>query len=530
VGLTAARYFARELRRYGITRVFGLPGTETIELIEATRQEGLDFFLTHHEATAAFAAGMAGALSGVPGVCIASGGPGSTNLVSGIAAAHLDRRPLLAVIGDHEHAPELPRHQRLPIELFASIARASARVDAGSLAAELPRLLEAALGDPPGPAVLSFPTPAAMSEMPARTPAQPERAVRSAAVPDLAAALNAIAVSRRAMIIAGLGVAGGSAGAALVRLAERLGCPVADTPQAKGWFPNSHALFAGTYATHRNESIVALANASDLVIAVGLDSVEFLRPWQVTTPVLSLGAPGSAERALPAHVAVEGPLAAMLEALAGQARPAGAHPPATAAGCRAQLLDGLMPSAERDGILWPQTVIAELRRALPPDGVVTVDVGSHKLLMVLQWSTDLPNTFLNTSGLSSMGTGLPFAIAAKLTWPERPVAALIGDGGYLMYAGELATLARARLPIVVVVMNDAALFSIKIKQVRRAYPAIGTEFDPVAVADIARAFGLCAERVTSRAECARAFAAALGRDTPTVIDAVIDPTGYELSQ
>jgi acetolactate synthase-1/2/3 large subunit len=530
VSPTAARYWARQLRGYGVTRVFGLPGTETIELIEAAREEGLDFFLTHHEATAAFAAGMVGQLTRVPGVCIASGGPGSTNLVSGIAAAHLDRRPLLAVIGDHEHAPGLPRHQRLPLELFASIARASARVTAGSLASELPRLVRATVGDPPGPAVLSFPTPEAMKVMPEAEPTRPEPTVRPPAMPDLTPAIKAIAGSRRAMIIVGLGVANASAGTELVRFAERLGCPVADTPQAKGWFPNSHPLFAGTYATHHNESIVALANASDLVIAVGLDSVEFLRPWQIASPVLSLAATGSAEKALPTKLTIEGPLAPMLDALASAAQPYGTHPPGAAAACRVTVLEGLVPASERAGVLWPQTVITELRRALPADGVVTVDVGSHKLLMVLQWTTDLPNTFLNTSGLSSMGTGLPFAIAAKLTWPERPVAAVIGDGGYLMYAGELATLERTGLPIVIVVMNDAALFSIKIKQLRRSYPPVGTEFAGVAVADIARSFGLCAERVTGRAECARAFAAALARDRPTVIDASIDPSGYELSQ
>jgi acetolactate synthase-1/2/3 large subunit len=167
---------------------------------------------------------------------------------------------------------------------------------------------------------------------------------------------------------------------------------------------------------------------------------------------------------------------------------------------------------------------------MPADGVVSVDVGSHKLLMVLQWIARQPQSFLNSSGISSMGSGIPFALAAKLTWPERPVAAVIGDGGFLMYTGQLAALARVEGPLLVVVMADAALYSIKIKQLQRNYPPVGTDFPPVAIAAIARDFGLCAERVTSRAECRAAFAAGMRADRPTVVEAVIDPTGYGYSQ
>ncbi|MDE3111310.1 MAG: thiamine pyrophosphate-binding protein [Chloroflexota bacterium] len=528
--LTAARYFAQELRRRGVRRVFGLPGTETIEIVEAIRQEGIEFFLTHHEATSGFVAGMAGSLEGVPGVCVVSAGPGATNAISGITAAHLDRRPLLVVVGDHEHRPELPTHQRLPLELYASVARAAVSLEAASIAEQVDAAFRTATGDPPGPVAVSFPTAEAVKEIVPPDASARGRAAARGAVPDLTAALDAIRASRRAMIVAGLGVATSGAGDALVRLADRLGCPVADTPQAKGWFPNSHPLFAGTYATHRNAAIVDLANASDLVIAAGLDTVEFLRKWQVTSPVVAIGAVGTAEPALPARVHIEGPLRAILEGLAADAAPAGSHPASAAAASRSAVVKGILPTSDHRSALWPQTVVEELRRALPADGVVTVDVGSHKLLMVLQWSTDLPNTFLNSSGLSSMGTGLPFAMAAKLTWPDRPVASVIGDGGFLMYAGELETLARTRLPIALVVMNDAALFSIKIKQVRRSYPAVGTDFGPIAVAEIARGFGLRVERVADRAQCGRALRAALASDGPTVIEAMIDPAGYELSQ
>jgi acetolactate synthase-1/2/3 large subunit len=222
----------------------------------------------------------------------------------------------------------------------------------------------------------------------------------------------------------------------------------------------------------------------------------------------------------------------MLERLA-RVRPAGAWPRDEVAAYRTRFLGSLIPpnSDEGRGRMWPQTVVATLREILPDDGVVSVDVGSHKLLMVLQWPVRRPRTFLSSSGLSSMGTGVPFALAAKLAQPEHPVVAVIGDGGFLMYAGEMATLARLGVPVVIVVMADAALYSIKIKQVRRSYAPTGTEIVPeVGIADVARSFGLQAERVSSAAALAGALRRALGADRPTVVEALIDPAGYEHSQ
>ncbi len=526
-----ARYVAEGLRDRGVKRIFGLPGTETIELNEAARAAGIDFFLTHHEGTATFAAGMVGQLTGIPGVCLVTAGPGATNTVSGVSTAYLDRRPLLAIIADHDQGPGQPAHQRIPLDLFAGVSRARARTSASTVARDLDRLFGATTSGVHGPSVLVVPTPEALKEV-TDTHGPGETAV-STAVPDLAPVLAALAKAERPMIIAGLGVANARAGAELRALAEAFGCPVADTPQLKGWFPSSHPLYAGLYATHRNAQVLDLASRSDLILAVGLDSTEFLRPWQIKTRVVSVRGEGEDDPGVPADVVVRGPLAAMLACLTSDARVAGAWPAGTAGECRrasrgGRAREGRAPA----GTLWPQSVATELRRALPEDGIVTVDVGSHKLLMTLQWESERPNSFLNSSGMASMGTGLPFAMAAKLTFPERPVAAMIGDGGCLMYAGELATLARSGLPIVVVIMADAALYSIKIKQVRRSYPATGTEFAPPAAgfAQLARDFGLAAERVSSVESCARAMKDALRRDAPSVIEVVIDPAGYDRSQ
>ncbi len=532
--MKAAQYWADYLKAYGVREVFGLPGTESLELVEASRRAGLDFWLTHHESTAAFMASMRGHLTGTPGVALATRGPGATNLTSGIGAAHLDRMPLLAVTGDHAVEPGAPTHQRLPLaELFAPITRASVQVSAESLPQDLPKLLAAATGDLPGPAFLAFPAPETSKEIAVAPPKTIDRSTSTRrSVPDLTPVIDYIRGSKRAMIIAGVGVSFERAGAELVQLAEALNCPVADTPQMKGWFPNDHPLYLGTYGTHRDQTIVELAQQSDLVLACGLDSVEFLKPCKGIGPVVSLSPTEVADPGLPAELVVSGPLREIFAALASEAEASESWPDGTAAELRASILDALIPKSETSpsGAMWPQAVVSELQHALPSDGIITVDVGSHKLLMVLQWQSTSPNTFLNSSGISAMGTGIPFGLAAKITYPSQPVVSVIGDGGYLMYTGELELLARSGLPVVVVVMNDQSLYSIKIKQLRRSFPPVGTEFSDVSIANIACDFGLFARRVTNRQECAAALREALQAERPAVIEAVIDPEGYDYSQ
>src|SRR5207248_5870296 len=144
------------------------------------------------------------------------------------------------------------------------------------------------------------------------------------------------------------------------------------------------------------------------------------------------------------------------------------------------------------------TAIEELRRALPADGILTVDVGSHKIVVVQQWRAPGPNTLLCSNGLSPMGTALPFAIAAALERPETPVACALGDGGFLMYTGELETVARLGLPIVMLLLVDGAMSSIKVKQDRRGYEPVGTAFGRPDYGAVARGFGIAHARVGDR--------------------------------
>jgi acetolactate synthase I/II/III large subunit len=527
--LRAALYWAEFLRNAGVTRLFGHPGTESIELIHAAHEAGLEFVLTHHEATAGFAASMTGRLTGIPGVCLTTAGPGATNIASAVAQAHLDRMPMLAFTGDHPMGPAQPLHQRLPPDLYGPIARATVRLSAETLPAEMPRALAMAVRYPPGPVYVTFPSDQMSLEVAPTGLPDLATTIDEEAPAGLEIARQMIEAAARPMIIAGLGIPAARAEDAFRRFAAALRAPVADTPQGRGSFPTDDPRYVGTFATHRDATVASVANASDLIVAVGLDSVEFLKPWQLQPPVLVLASgSGAPDPAIPAKHVVSGAIGVILTDLA-QVQPGGNWDVEEIEPHKEPGAFQPAASAE-DGALSPQAVVDALSDALAPEAIVTVDVGSHKLLMVQRWTVREPATFLNSSGISSMGTGLPFAVAAKLVHPERQVVAVIGDGGFLMYAGEMATLARMGLSIVVVVMSDSALYSIKIKQLRRSYPPIGTDFPGVRVAAIARAFGVHGEEVGTLDAIRHAIARALERDGPTVIEASIDPAGYELTQ
>ncbi len=540
-GMRAAEYCAGFLRARGVRRVFGIPGGESVELIEALRRLGVDYVLAHHEAAAAFMAAATAQLSGVPGVCIVTRGPGAMNLYPGIATAHLDRRAVVGISGDHAPADPPPdTHQRLPlVDLFAPITAWSGRLTAETLAITLPEAWDAALRGRPGPAYWAFPSAEATRELPTHVepPARPPGGAAGHADPPgalLDLALERIAAARRPLLIVGMGVARDGLADGLLGLAERLACPVLVTPQVKGWFPEDHPLFAGTFGMYRDEPLYALMEEADLLVGIGLDGADFFKRWRTRRPVVSLADGGAEDSTFAPEIASDGDLEIQLARAC--AVPRRSDWPADRANvARLAIAEIVRPklatAPDGDGQqMPPQVAIEELRGALPRDGILTVDVGSHKIVVVQQWRAYEPNTFLCSNGLSPMGTGLPFAIGAQLERPDTPVACVLGDGGFLMYTGELETVARLGVPIVLLLMVDDALSSIKVKQDRAGYPSVGVEFSRPDYAAVARGFGLAHARVADRASCRAALDRAIAERRATLVEALVDPAEYATTQ
>jgi acetolactate synthase-1/2/3 large subunit len=496
--------------------------------MEGLRQVDVPFILSHHESAAGYMAGTTGHLTGVPGLCIVTRGPGAVNTVSAVAMAYLDRLPLIAISGDLEPSQVGSfTHQWLDlVNLFKPITKSSGRLLAGEIEASLPQGLNLARSGRPGPVYFAFPGSEANKELPHLGDMSVEEIGRRyGAAPkpeteaDPSGVIEALRASRAPIIMAGVGVSFSHTSAGLVATAEHLNVPVTVTAQSKGCIPEDHPLFAGTFGVYTDAPIYELIQEADLILAIGLDGVEFFKPWKIRVPVVSVAPAGAGDPSYSPRAAVDGDLPSLLAAVRKEVEPSAGWTLKRIEKCRKDVEAMMTPNvAEAGGRVAPQTVVEEMRRLFPRDGILTVDVGAHKLVAMAQWAVYEPETFLTTNGLSSMGYAIPGAIAAKLARPDRQVAAFMGDGGFLMYMGELETLARLRLPVTVVVMNDAALSSIKVKQAKRNLPSVGVDFGQPDYAGIARDFGLLGVTVTSREEFRRAFRQALDSGQGAVVE------------
>ncbi|MGA2989602.1 MAG: thiamine pyrophosphate-binding protein [Candidatus Korobacteraceae bacterium] len=522
---------AEILRGAGTPYVFGYPGGEIVEFMNAVKDANIPFLLTKHENTAAFAAGVTGEIMGIPGVCVASMGPGAANMAAGIANAWMDRDPVIALTGQVA-APRYntATHQVMDsVAFYKPITKWSASVHPGSAALTMHKAIRLAMSERPGPVHLALSSDQAKLEAGGKTPANRRAFIYSGmGEPCKEAAKKAaqmIAGAKRPSIFAGLGVLRANASKSLVRLAEKLGAPVVVTPKAKGVIPEDHALFAGVFGMLGDGLILQLCSGADLIIACGLDAVEYTKPWIFEAPVVHIDAVSNTDEFYPADVELIGhpdtAMAALTELLS-------ARQTWTVDEIASHRRDLLALITRPGNGMASHEVVAAARKILPRETVATSDVGSHKKLVGQLWKTYTPKSFFMSNGLSSMGYGFPAAIAAKLAWPEKPVVAFLGDGGFSMYMGELETARRLNLPLIIVVLCDQALSLIAIKQEQLGLPYNGVHFDNPDIAKVADAFGAEGRVCTKVAEVEAAISSAYKSCKLTVIQAMVDSGPYRL--
>jgi acetolactate synthase I/II/III large subunit len=516
----------------GIRHLFGYPGDPTVEFLEAARRAGMEFVLGSREGTAGLMAVAYGQLTGRPGVAISTLGPGSTNLVNAVASAWLDRMPMIAISGQIETRREpVFTHQVVDHQtLFAPISKWATAVQPHTVGAIMRRALRTAMAERPGPVhlttaadVVGAPASDAAIALPPLTAMRMARVTCTAgAVSDPAQRLRA---ARRPIILAGHSAVWGEAGAALQTLAETLGCPVVVAPMAKGILPETHALYAGTLDMACNACVWDFLRGADLLLAVGFDAVELIKPWPITAATIHIDSVPNSDQVYGAELEIVGDITSILEAIAAEPLGQPRWSEAEVAAHRAQLRV-LYEAGRVAGRMNPSDVVDVVRAAMPAQTLVSTDVGSHKLLVGQGWTTHAPRSVLMSNGLSSMGFSLPAAITAQLLDRTRPVVCFTGDGGLAMVQGELRVAASLKLAPIVVVFCDDSLNRIELKQSARRYPSWGTRIDATDIAMLAQAMGCDGVNVDSAAALERALAAPRATDRPLVIGARIDPAQY----
>lgn len=518
----------RALEQAGVRWVFGVPSGPVLPLIEALRRSSIDFVLTASETSAGFMATAVGYLTGIPGVCASTVGPGATNLTTGVGCAWLDRAPVIAITCN-VGSSWLERRIQMRIDhhaLFRPLTKATISFRDRSTDEIVRRAVALAVEDPPGPVHLDLPEDIAQANPGAAVAASRHESSRP---PDLSADIvkilsASLAQARRPLLITGSSFTRSRATRELLQFVERQRLPFVTTMHAKGFLPESHAHWAGVIGRARRSDIKAFTDRADLIIAVGYDPIEInYEDWTGKTPIVHIGSE-AAETGKDLNFVwnAASDLDAAIEAISATAPVPNEWSAAEWSQHRSALDRALRPS--RTDFSTYQ-VLDTLRGWLPADGILAYDVGAHTHQIATQWRSELPRTLLATNGWSSMGYGMPAAYAARLVFPERAVVCVVGDGGFQMTAGELALARRLNLAVPIVVLNDGWLGLMKVKQERKNYPLSGVRLG-VPPESPSHYFGVPCRAAKNPREFRAALDWAGTLDGPSVIEAFVDAEAY----
>ncbi len=526
--MKTAELFIRCFENEGVKRIFGIPGEENIDVMDVLLDSSIEFITTRHEQGAAFMADVQGRLTGRAGVCLATLGPGATNLVTGVADANMDRAPLVAIAGQaattrmHKES-----HQHLDLlNLFRPITKYSAQVlEAGIVPEIVRKAFKQAEAEKPGASFIDLPENIAKAELDEKEPLKVQRAL--APVPPeekIRQASELIAGARYPLVMAGNGVIRAGATDALVRFAETLNLPVATTFMAKGAIPWSHPNSLGAVGLQAHDYVGCGFDRADVVVCVGYDMVEYhpylWNPNRDHQIVHIDSTPAEVDEHYIVAAGLIGDIGQALDAVGAISQPRDSLP---ASGLRQAISDELSEHAnDRAFPIKPQKILWDLRQALEPDDILISDVGAHKMWIARMYQAERANTCLISNGFASMGIGVPGAIGAKFVHPDRNIVTITGDAGFLMNSQEIETALRADTPIVILIWNDSEYGLITWHQLRHFGRPSHTEFTNPDLVAYAESFGANGYRVEAADELVPILAQAIADETVVVIDCPVD--------
>ena len=525
--MKAAELFVKCLESEGVEYIFGLPGEENLDIMDALLDSPIKFITTRHEQGAAFMADVYGRLTGRAGVCLSTLGPGATNLMTGVADANLDHAPLVAIAGQAStHRLHKESHQVLDLELiFQPITKYSARLLTPNVITEVVRkAFKLAQTEKTGACFIEFPENIAEMEihdepLPAaqpKTPEPPQDRVEKAA--------KLISNAKNPIILAGNGVIRAKAWQQLADFAEKLNIPVANTFMAKGVIPFKHPMALGSAGLQAKDYVSCGFDRADVIICVGYDLVEYhpylWHPTRDRTLVHIDTNPAEVDASYSVSVGVVGDIKHSLLRIMNLATP---HTGYTMRALREALIHDMDQAKDDNSVpMKPQKIIWDLRTAMEMEDIVICDVGAHKMWMARMFRCEYPNTCLISNGFASMGIAVPGALAAKLAFPDRAVVAVTGDAGFLMNSQEIETALRVGTPFVILIWNDGGYGLIEWKQLNQFGRKSNVDFRNPDFVKYAESFGAKGYRIEHGTELLPTLKKALADNTVSIIDCPVD--------
>jgi acetolactate synthase-1/2/3 large subunit len=500
--LKASDLLVAALENEGVTHVFGVPGEENLDFVESLRGSSIKLVVTRHEQPAAFMAATYGRLTGKPGVCLSTLGPGALNLVTGAAYALLGAMPMILITGQK---PILSSRQaRFQVVDIVSTMRPLTKhsvqiVSAASIPAVVREAFRLATEERLGPVHLELPEDIAR-ETTDQTALIPSHRADLPVASDTALAVAAAMILRaeRPMIMLG-------AAANRVQLAEPLsefvkaaGIPFFNTQMGKGAVTGASELYVGTAALSERDYIHKMIDRSDLVLTIGHDTVEkppFLMGEGAPHVIHVSAQPATVERVYHPDAEIIGDIGKSLQKLSTLIAGKVNQDPAFLA-LKDEVIRHVSDRAdERKFPPTPQRIVHDVRQVMPNDGIVALDNGMYKIWFARNYRTHMANTLLLDNALATMGAGLPSAMMAAMLNPGKRVLAVCGDGGFMMNAQELETAIRMKLNLVVLILEDHAYGMIRWKQAVDKFEDFGMTFSNPDFVKYAEAYGATGRRV-----------------------------------
>jgi acetolactate synthase I/II/III large subunit len=526
--MKAAELFVRCLEHEGVKYIFGLPGEENLDVMDCLLDSSIRFITTRHEQAAAFMADVYGRLTCKAGVCLATLGPGATNLITGVADAHLDYAPMVAISGQAATTSmHKESHQHLDlVNLFRPISKYCTQVIEPQTVPEVVRkAFKLAQTGRFGVSFIDFPENVAKMDVEGLKPLKAEPPVPPVPSPvQIQRAAELINKAKCPLILAGNGVVRAGGTKDLLDFAEKLNIPVVNTFMTKGVIPASHRLSLGTVGLKAHDYVLCAFDRSDLIICVGYDMVEYHpHPWnpEKKHKIIHFSAiPAEVDEHYTVALEVQGHVGSALRSVAELVQSKATFPLEKLSKVIAKEMSEY--ADDKSYPLKPQKIVWDIRQALKPDAIAICDVGAHKIWMARMYQAERPNTCIISNGFAAMGISLPGAIAAKLAFPDKTAIAVTGDAGFMMNSQEIETALRIGTPLVVLVWNDNGYGLIEWHQLQRFNRISNVRFGNPDFVKFAESFGAKGYRVQAADELVPIIKQAVADNTVVIIDCPVD--------
>ncbi len=527
--MKASDLFIEVLEKEGVEYIFGIPGEENLDFLNSLKDSSIQLILTRHEQAAGFMAATYGRLTGKTGVCLSTLGPGATNFVTAAAYAQLGAMPMMMITGQKpiKHSKQGQFQIVDIVDMMKPLTKYTRQIVSGDSIPSLVReAFRVAEEERPGAVHLELPEDIAaegtderpFSKSQVRRPTSEEKAIRRA--------IELIEEARHPLLLVGAGANRKLTCNVLRQFVGKQGIPFITTQMGKGVIDEEHPLFLGNAALSANDFLHRAINKADLIINVGHDVVEkppfFMR--EAGTKVIHVNfSTASVDPVYFPQVELVGDIANSIWELNERLRPQ-----STWDFCYFQRVAEAMSAHVREGAdderfpVYPQRLVAEVRKVMPDDGIIALDNGVYKIWFARNYNARWSNTVLLDNALATMGAGMPSAMGAKIVFPERKVMAICGDGGFMMNSQELETAVRLKMNLVVLVLNDSAYGMIKWKQAKMGFKDFGLDFGNPDFVKYAESYGAAGHRLERTEDLQSLMRSCLDGEGVHLIDIPVD--------